>query len=162
MDAQAAATPMELSKIASKFFLPGMGVVVSTISIIWTWGQRRLANRLLRKASTSRVEAANLLRRVIKVGVTLNLLGLLTSVLGAQYIVGTLVAKSMSNFVGFGGGAIGGGLVTSQTLQPLDVLVVQANTNVLSSHFASLVCLLWLTRKVDLLDPPSLEDDDDV
>ena len=162
MDAQAAATPMELSKIASKFFLPGMGVVVSTISIVWTWGQRRLANRLLRKASTSRVEAANLLRRVIKVGVTLNLLGLLTSVLGAQYIVGTLVAKSMSNFVGFGGGAIGGGLVTSQTLQPLDVLVVQANTNVLSSHFVSLVCLLWLTRKVDLLDPPSLEDDDDV
>ena len=76
---------------------------------------------------------------------------------------GTLVAKSMSSFVGLGGaGGVGaGGIVTSQTLQPLDVLVVQANTNVLSSHFVSLACLLWLTRMVDLLDPPSLEDDFD-
>jgi len=100
------------------------------------------------------VEAANLLRRVIKVGVTLNLLGLFLSVLGSQYIVGTLVAKSMTSFVG------GGSIVTSQTLQPLDVLVVQANTNVLSSHFVSLACLLWLSRMVDQLDPPSLEDDE--
>ena len=94
-------------------------------------------------------------------GATINLIGLLTSVLGAQYIVGTLVAKSMSSFAGFGGvGGIGlGGLVSSQTLQPLDVLVVQANTNVLSSHFVSLACLLWLSRQVDLLDPPSLEDE---
>ena len=91
-------------------------------------------------------------------GVTINLIGLLTSVLGAQYIVGTLVAKSMSNLAGFGGGI--GGLVAGQTLQPLDVLVVQANTNVLSSHFVSLACLLWLSRSVDLLDPPSLEDDE--
>eukprot|EP00584_Thalassiosira_punctigera_P022435 CAMPEP_0172561008 /NCGR_PEP_ID=MMETSP1067-20121228/91134_1 /TAXON_ID=265564 ORGANISM="Thalassiosira punctigera, Strain Tpunct2005C2" /NCGR_SAMPLE_ID=MMETSP1067 /ASSEMBLY_ACC=CAM_ASM_000444 /LENGTH=292 /DNA_ID=CAMNT_0013350951 /DNA_START=130 /DNA_END=1008 /DNA_ORIENTATION=- len=161
MDAQVAATPMELSKVASKFFLPGLGVVASSISIIWTWGQRRLAQRFIRK-TTSRVEAANLLRRVIKVGVTLNLIGLLTSVLGAQYIVGTLVAKSMQSFIGFGGGIGAGGIVTPQTLQPLDVLVVQANTNVLSSHFISLACSLWLTRMVDLLDPPSLEDDDAV
>ena len=48
---------------------------------------------------------------------------------GSQYIIGTLVAKSMTSFVGgFGGGDI----VTSQTLHSLDVLVVQANTNVLS------------------------------
>jgi hypothetical protein len=154
----------------SKFFLPGLGIAASSLSIIWTWGQRRLARRFVRprrvgggggnssstsKSSiTSRIEAANLLRSTIKFGVTINLFGLLTSVLGAQYIIGTLVAKSMQSFVGLGGSAI-----TSQTLQPLDVLVVQANTNVLSSHFVSLVCLLWLTRMVDLLDPPSLEDD---
>jgi hypothetical protein len=161
MDAQAVNT-LQFSKVAGKFFLPGLGIVASSISIIWTWGQRRLARRFVRR-TTSRVEAANLLRRVIKVGVALNLIGLLTSVLGAQYIVGTLVAKSMSSFVGLGGaGGVGaGGIVTSQTLQPLDVLVVQANTNVLSSHFVSLACLLWLTRMVDLLDPPSLEDDFD-
>ncbi len=158
-----------------KFFLPGLGIVASSLSIIWTWGQRRLARRFVRPrrrdgdgggrkspsitgitttTTTSRIEAANLLRSTIKFGVSLNLFGLLTSVLGAQYIVGTLVAKSMQSFVGLGGVGI-----TSQTLQPLDVLVVQANTNVLNSHFVSLVCLLWLTRMVDLLDPPSLEED---
>ena len=56
------------------------------------------------------------------------------------------------------GGVAAGGVV--QTLQPLDVLVVQANTNILSSHFVSLACLLWLSRMVDQLDPPSLEEDD--
>ncbi|KAL7439879.1 hypothetical protein ACHAXH_006526 [Discostella pseudostelligera] len=154
--------------VISKFFLPGLGIAASSLSIIWTWGQRRLARRFVRSrrggggsnTSTSkssfpsRIEAANLLRSTIKFGVSINLFGLLTSVLGAQYIIGTLVAKSMQSFVG-----LGGSVITSQTLQPLDVLVVQANTNVLSSHFVSLVCLLWLTRMVDLLDPPSLEED---
>lgn len=149
---------ISFNTVASKFLLPGLGIVTSCISIIWTWGQRRLSRRFVRRPSTSRVEAANLLRRVIKVGVALNLVGLLLSVLGSQYIVGTLVAKSMTSFVG--GGFGGGGVVTSQTLQPLDVLVVQANTNVLSSHFVSLACLLWLSRMVDQLDPPSLEDDE--
>lgn len=95
----------------------------------------------------------------MKVGVTINLIGLLTSVLGAQFIIGTLIAKSMQSFGGFGGFGVGGVGVSTQILQPLDVLVVQANTNVLSSHFVSLACLLWLSRMVDLLDPPSLEDD---
>ena len=158
MDAQQSVNPMQF-KVASKFFLPGLGIITSSISVVWTWGQRRLSRRFLRRSNTSRVEAANLLRRVIKVGVSLNLVGLLTSILGSQYIVGTLVAKSMTSF-GFGGvGAAAGGVV-SQTLQPLDVLVVQASTNILSSHFVSLACLLWLSRMVDQLDPPSLEDDD--
>lgn len=148
-------SPIEFGRIASKFILPGVGIVTSIMSIIWTWGGRRLAKRFVRR-NTSQVEAANLLRRVITVGCTLNLIGLLTSLLGAQYIVGTLVAKAMQNVVGLGANM---GAISSQTLQPLDVLVVQANTNVLTSHFVSLACLLWLTRMVDLLDPPSLEED---
>ena len=155
MDAQQSVNPMQF-KVASKFFLPGLGIITSGISVVWTWGQRRLSRRFLRRSNTSRVEAANLLRRVIKVGVSLNLVGLLTSILGSQYIVGTLVAKSMTSFGGVGAAAGG---VVAQTLQPLDVLVVQASTNILSSHFVSLACLLWLSRMVDQLDPPSLEDD---
>jgi len=157
MDAQQSVNPMQF-KVASKFFLPGLGIITSSISIVWTWGQRRLSRRFLRRSNTSRVEAANLLRRVIKVGVSLNLVGLLTSILGSQYIVGTLVAKSMTSFSVGGVSAAAGGVV-AQTLQPLDVLVVQASTNILSSHFVSLACLLWLSRMVDQLDPPSLEDD---
>mmetsp|Transcript_16483 Transcript_16483/g.23334 ORF Transcript_16483/g.23334 Transcript_16483/m.23334 type:complete len:262 (+) Transcript_16483:45-830(+) len=150
--------PMGLTKVAPKFVLPGVGIVLSTMSIIWTWGGRRLAKRFVRRTNTTQVEAANLLRRVIKVGATINLIGLFTSIFGAQFIIGTLVAKSMQNAVGFGVG-IGGGMVSAQTLQPLDLLVVQANTNMLTSHFVSLACLLWLTRMVDKLDPPSLEED---
>lgn len=161
------------AKMLGKFVLPGVGIALSSLSIVWTWGQRRLARQLVRqlgksnnnnnnnkknnKNIQSKVNVANLLRRTIHVGCILNLLGLLTSIAGAQIIVGTLAAKSMQVFVAAGSGVVGGGL---QTLQPLDVLIVQANTNILSSHFVSLVCLLYLTRIIDELDPPSLEDDD--
>lgn len=171
------------ARVLGKFVLPGVGIALSSLSIVWTWGQRRLARRLVRQIGRnsnnnnsnnnnskkkkskstniiqSKVNVANLLRRTIHVGCILNLLGLLTSIAGAQVIVGTLAAKSMQVFVAAGSGVVGGGGL--QTLQPLDVLIVQANTNILSSHFVSLVCLLYLTRIIDALDPPSLEDDDD-
>jgi hypothetical protein len=179
------------AKVLGKFVLPGVGIALSSLSIIWTWGQRRLARQLVRQIGKnsnnnsnnknniinssnninnnnkkknktanniiqSKVNVANLLRRTIHVGCILNILGLLASIAGAQVIVGTLAAKSMQVFVA------GSNVVTSQTLQPLDVLIVQANTNILSSHFVSLVCLLYLTRIIDALDPPSLDDDDDI
>jgi magnesium-transporting ATPase (P-type) len=155
MEASSITLGMGLGTVAPKFVLPGLSTILSTMSIIWTWGGRRLSKRFLRRTNTTPVGAANLLRRMIKVGAAINLMGLFTSVLGAQFIIGTLVAKSMQNVVGVG---IAGG-ISAQTLQPLDVLVVQANTNMLTSHFISLACLLWLTRMVDKLDPPSLEDD---
>ena len=149
-----------MGRIATKFALPGIGIVTSILSILWTWGGRRLSQRMIRRQTTTgRIETANSLRRLINVGCTLNLFGLLFSLIGAQYIVGTLVAKAMQNVVIGGGGGTMGATIAAQTLQPLDVLVVQANTNVLTSHFISLVCLLWLTRMVDVLDPPSLEED---
>ena len=174
------------ARVLGKFVLPGAGIALSSLSIVWTWGQRRLARRLVRQLGRdgnsnnnssnnnnskkkknkstniiqSKVHVANLLRRTIRVGCILNLLGLLTSIAGAQVIVGTLAAKSMQVFVATGSGVVGGGGVL-QALQPLDVLIVQANTNILSSHFVSLVCLLYLTRIIDALDPPSLDDDDD-
>lgn len=159
MQAQAGPSPAEFGRIAAKFFFPGASLMASAVSLMWTWGERRLARRLVRKRTSSKVETANLLRRVVKVGVSLNLVGLLAGVLGAQYIIGTLASKSLTSFAGFGGGGLATSGLASQTLQPLDVLVVQANTNILSSHFVSLACLLWLVRLIDLLDPPSLEDD---
>ena len=182
------------ARVLGKFVLPGAGIALSSLSIVWTWGQRRLARRLVRQLGRngnnnssinnsinnnnssnnskkkknkstniiqSKVNVANLLRRTIRVGCILNLLGLLTSIAGAQVIVGTLAAKSMQVFVAAGSGVVVGGGGGLQALQPLDVLIVQANTNILSSHFVSLVCLLYLTRIIDALDPPSLEDDDD-
>ena len=43
-------------------------------------------------------------------------------------------------------------------LQPLDILVVQANTNLLLSQFLSLCALLYLTKNVQQLDPPSTDE----
>jgi hypothetical protein len=138
------------------FFLSGTGVLVSVASIIWTWGNgARLSRRLVRRP-TGKFQAANLLRRAVRVGVSLNLLGLFVNLVAAEQIVGNLAIKVLS------AGSFGTQSAILSTiqgsLQPLDILVVQANTNSLLSHFCSLISLLFLTDKIRALDPPSGDD----
>lgn len=141
----------------SVFWLAGWGIVASLTSIVWTWGGARLSRRLLRKATT-RVSAANMARRAIRIGILINLIGMGLTLLGAEQIVGGLAIKvltqqpqaAMSAFLPQPSALI-------QTVEPLDILVVQANTNTLFSHFCSLTSLLYLTRWTTALDPPSVD-----
>ena len=104
-----------------------VGIGLSVLSIIWTWGAARLSRRLLRSVDYSHVKVANMIRRTITVGTYLNLLGMLVTLIGAEQIVGLLAAKvlTMQGVSPFG--TIGTSLPVSgsQTLQPLDILVVQ-------------------------------------
>jgi len=140
-----------------------IGVLLSFLSIIWTWGETRLSRRLLRRRSTTRISAASITRRAVTIGIGINVMGMLMTILGAEQIVGVLAARSLS-FQNFNGG-IGNNLnaagnFVSQTLQPLDILIVQANTNTLLSHFISLLLMLWWGNKWILkLDPPTRADD---
>lgn len=144
------------SLFSSKLIL---GIIVSFVSIFWTWGGgARLSRRLLRK-TTPRTQAANMLRRAISVGVTLNLAGMALTLLGAEQTVGVLAIKVLTARPWNNAGGLPL-MATNEGLQPLDILVVQANTNVLFSHFCSLVALLYLTRFVKKLDPPSSLDDE--
>ena len=89
-------------------------------------------------------------------GVSLNLVGMGLTLLGAEQTVGVLAIKVLTarpwNNPAAGGMYMAGGF---EGLQPLDILIVQANTNALLSHFCSLVSLLYLTRFIKKLDPPS-------
>ncbi|WP_026735709.1 DUF3611 family protein [Fischerella sp. PCC 9605] len=81
--------------------------------------------------------------QVLRLGLIVNLIGILLTLLGAQAIVGTLVARSISPQA-----------ITTQLFDPnriisgLDMLVVQANTNTVSAHFAGLVGSIWLLNRV--------------
>jgi hypothetical protein len=102
------------------FFLSGTGVLVSVASIIWTWGNgARLSRRLVRRP-TGKFQAANLLRRAVRVGVSLNLVGLFVNLVAAEQIVGNLAIKVLtSRGLGTGPSAL---LSTVEgSLQPLDV-----------------------------------------
>jgi len=149
---------IEGKKRGAEFILAGSGIVLSIISVFWTWGGARISKRLMRRPSTTRIKAANLLRRNISVGLTLNLLGMFLTLLGAEQIVGMLAAKVLTQQGAFSGGSAVLAGATVQSVQPLDILIVQANTNTLLSHFVSVVCGLYLTRFVDRLDPPSVSD----
>jgi hypothetical protein len=140
------------TSVLPNFVLAGTGIGLSFGSIFWTWASRRLAGRLLRKPTT-KLEAATMLRKSITVGVTLNLFGMLTSLISAEQIVGALAIKVLTSAPARTTMAV---LESSSAyLQPLDILVVQANTNTLFSHFSSLAALLYMTKSLAKLDPPS-------
>lgn len=143
------------SSKTSGLYLAGSGIVLSFLSIFWTWGAgARLSKRLRRRSSITRTNAASMIRKTLTIGVVLNLLGMFITIIGAEQIVGVLAAKVLtSSAQGFSLST-----VSTQLLQPIDILVVQANTNTLLSHFCSLFLLLSLVKWVDRLDPPSSND----
>ena len=128
---------------------------MSFVSTFWTWGGTRLARRIQRP-ETTRIAAANMIRRFVKVGLALNLIGMGLNLVGAGAIIGGLAVKVLANQ----GVIQQAGGIGSQTIQPLDILVVQANTNGLLSHFLSLLFFLFLDGVVSNLDPPSVEGDE--
>lgn len=139
------------------YFLAGSSITLGFVSIFWTWATRRLSRRLLRKPTT-RIQAANMIRKDIHVGTVLNLLGMAFALIGAEQIVGGLAIKVLTTTTGATPAVYQGSAQAVSLLQPLDILVVQANTNTLFSHFCSLVAYLWLGRSIDKLDPPSRDD----
>eukprot|EP00565_Helicotheca_tamesis_P007243 CAMPEP_0185740428 /NCGR_PEP_ID=MMETSP1171-20130828/37735_1 /TAXON_ID=374046 /ORGANISM="Helicotheca tamensis, Strain CCMP826" /LENGTH=105 /DNA_ID=CAMNT_0028412271 /DNA_START=740 /DNA_END=1057 /DNA_ORIENTATION=- len=96
-------------------------------------------------------------RRAVSIAVAINLIGMFVTILGAEQIVGSLAARILSTS-GLSPFAPPSSQMAAQTIQPLDVLVVQANTNTLLSHFVSLACALSLKRFISRLDPPSTEE----
>lgn len=139
------------------YFLAGSSIALSLASVFWTWASRRLSRRLLRKPTT-RIQAANMLRKSITVGTCLNLMGMALAILGAEQIVGGLAIKVLTTSTSVP--AVYQGAQAANLLQPLDILVVQANTNTLFSHFCSVVAYLFLGRSIGQLDPPSVENDE--
>ena len=142
---------------APSFFLSGLAILFSAVSIIWTWGNgARLSKRLLRPTqldtAAQHIQAAKLVRRAVQVQVSINLLGLFGTLLAAEEIVGSLAIKVLTTF-GVGASSIYNAPLMG--LQPLDILVVQANTNSLFAQFISLATSLFLTDQIRSLDPPS-------
>ncbi|AFZ00776.1 DUF3611 family protein [Calothrix sp. PCC 6303] len=84
--------------------------------------------------------------QVVRLGLVVHLVGILLTLVGAQAIVGILLTKSLTV------SQVIPGTITqvdpSRVIQPLDILVVQANTNTVSAHFAGLLGSIWLLNKI--------------
>lgn len=127
------------------------GVVAGFLSTFWSFGYTRLSRRLYRYLSTGpddnskRVKKADVLNTLMR-GSWINVLGLGSTLLGLQATVGLLVAKTLTNATA--NPFLAGGAGSYNPVLALDVFLVQASTNTLLSHFASLVLSLWLIRIV--------------
>lgn len=121
------------------FFFAIASLFALYISTFWAFRYTRFGRNLKAAddaARPSRAEAMQLVRQ----GLWGNLIGMVLIILGSQAIVGSLVAKSFQQ-----SGIV---LQEQELVQPLDLFVVQANTNATTAHFVGLLATLWLLNRV--------------
>lgn len=107
------------------------GLALAFASTLWTVSYARLASSLIGDRAPTAAKAAEQTRGIVRVAVSLNVVGMVLCILAAEAIVGTLAAKALTQ------STVSLGIVAS-AVQPLDLLIVQANTNTLAAHFISL------------------------
>ncbi|AKG23896.1 DUF3611 family protein [Calothrix sp. 336/3] len=123
-------------------FLAICGLVTLGVGIYLAFRYAKTGRQLMSSNRNNRPSKLETVQ-VLRLGLMVNLLGMLVTLLGAQAIVGTLVARSISSQA-----------VTTQLFDPnriisgLDMLVVQANTNTVSAHFAGLAASIWLLNRI--------------
>lgn len=123
-------------------FLAVCGLLILGGGIFLAYRYTRIGNQLQSSNPSNRPRKSETME-VLRLGLLINLVGMLITLLGAQAIVGTLVARSISPQA-----------VTTQLFDPtriisgLDMLVVQANINTVSAHFAGLAVSIWLLNRI--------------
>lgn len=121
------------------------GLVALYIGGYWAFRYTRLSRQLMAPDSVARPSRAETMKAV-RQSVLTNLLGLLLIVLGAQAVVGALFVKSLQTGAAFFGVVSAGD--ASRFIQPLDLLIVQANTHIITAHFIGLAASLWLLNRI--------------
>jgi Protein of unknown function (DUF3611) len=105
----------------------------------WAFSYTRLARKLRSADAQARPKPGDL-TRMLRMGLLVNLGGMLLTIIGCQAIVGSLIGKSVAQV----GGIFSGNL--SKFVTPLDVFIVQANINTILAHFVGVIATLWLIQ----------------
>jgi len=120
-------------------FFAVCGLLVLYASVYQAFRYIRLS-RQLRSPTPSLRPSKSYTVSILRLGLMVSLVGMALTIIGGSAITGTLVAKSLTqprtffdpatNLRGF--------------IEPLDLFVVQANTNTILAHFMGIAGVLWL------------------
>jgi Protein of unknown function (DUF3611) len=119
------------------------GLLVLYASTYWSFRyvttSRKLKNPDLRPKKAETI-------KLVQWGLMSSVLGMASSVMAAESIAGTLLGKSLSSTLGF---ATFSSDALSKIIQPLDILIVLANTHIITAHFIGMVASLWLLTQIN-------------
>ena len=119
------------------------GLLILYVSTYWSFRyvltSRRLKNPALRPRKAETIQ-------LVRWGLLSSILGMGSSVLGAESIGGTLLGKSLSSIASF---ALFSPEALSKIIQPLDIFIVLANTHTITAHFIGIVGSLWLLNQLN-------------
>lgn len=126
-------------------FFAVLGLFALFFSIYQAFRYTRFARQLQDPNPNLRPKKADALK-LLRFGLLSSLVGMSLSVLGAEAITGTLLAKSLSQAQG---AAIYDPQFISRLIQPLDIFVVLANTHTIAAHFIGILASIWLISRVN-------------
>jgi len=118
------------------------GLIALSVGIYFSWRYMAIADLLQTQGPAQRPNRADTIR-VIRLGLIVNMIGMLLTIIGAEAIVGIVLAKSLANPPGALANQDPAKLVNS-----IDLLVIQANTNTIAAHFAGIVSSLLLLNRI--------------
>jgi len=121
-------------------FLAICGIVSLAVGVYMAFRYVTIGRQLLSSNPNLRPRKAEAVP-VLRIGLMVNLAGMLLTILGAWAIVGSLAARSISQ------------VQTpyadpNRLISSLDILAVQANINTIAGHFAGIVVALWLLDRI--------------
>ena len=128
------------------FFFSGCGLVALYAGAYWAFRYIRMARRLRGRDEARRPKPKDAIR-MLKLGLYISLVGMLLTLLGTEAIVGALVEKAFSQSAATFG--VGGNFNRfAQLIQPFDIFVVLATTNIQLAHFVGLSSTLWVLNSI--------------
>ena len=119
------------------------GLLVLGYSVYRAFRFTRLSRQLRSPANAVRPKKADTVKQV-QFTLVSNLVGMLLTLVGAEAISGTLLAKSLAQPQALFGATVDLG----RFIQPLDIFVVLANTHATVAHFVGIVGALWLLDRI--------------
>lgn len=130
--------------------LSAMGALLALLSLIWTYTYTRISLRLC--VAPDSLPLLRNLSGSLRIGSWLGFVGVAISLLAFQATVGTLLARlftaGAAPVAGSATATAGGALVLSPgSVQAIDILVVQATANAMSSLFTGVLSTVWLQTR---------------
>ncbi|MBV8887377.1 MAG: DUF3611 family protein [Chroococcidiopsidaceae cyanobacterium CP_BM_RX_35] len=124
-------------------FFAVVGVATLGLGGYLAFRYTRIGRQLQSPNASQRPRKADAIR-ILWFGLLVNLVGMSLTIVGAQAIAGALLLRSLSLPQGVGAVLSN----PAEVIRPVDIFVVQANTNIVAAHFAGLVASLVLLNRV--------------
>lgn len=118
-----------------------LGLILVGVSIYMTIVYGRIARKLQNPDPTNRPKKTYTLK-MVRIGLIVNLVGSFIAIVGAQALVGLVLAKSLAR------GQITLSTNPSEFVNSIDLLIIQANTNTIMANFAGVINGLWLLTRI--------------
>jgi hypothetical protein len=119
-----------------------LSIIILTIAVFGFYIRyNKIGKKIQNPEARERPKKSDTLQ-LIRIGLILNLGGMLLAILGAEALVGLALGKSLS---------LAPQLIGSNPqnfVNSLDLLIIQANTNTITAHFAGIVTSLLLLNRI--------------